>query len=79
VTLLARRVEIAHQPLVDQLAIRTQLRRRHPDRHLPGRRHRRPKRLLDSAPMHPVTNRKRANRQILPLAVAPDLLEQLHS
>ena len=54
-TLLARRLEISDQPLVDQLAVPTELRRRPlPGRTL-GRRQRRRQRLAHRAAMHAVT------------------------
>ena len=79
VALLARRVAVGDQPPIDQLAIPAQLGRRHPHRHLPRRRHRRPKRLTHRAPMDPMTLSQRPDPQPLPLPVTPDLLEQLHS
>jgi len=78
VTLLARRVDVRGKPLVDQLAIRTELRRRPAHRHATRGRQRRRERLTHRTTMHPVTLRKRPNRQRLPISVPSDLLELLH-
>src|SRR5581483_5398460 len=79
VPLLTRRLPIRDQPLVDQRPIRAQLRRRAPLRLLTRRRHGRGQRLPHRPSMHPVALRQRPDRQPLPLAITPDLLELLHS
>jgi len=76
--LLARRLPVGLKPRVDQRPPRTQLRRRPPPRHPARWRQRRRQRRPDRAAMHTVARRQRADRQPLPVAVAPDLLEQLH-
>ena len=39
---------------------------------------RRGKRLTDGAPVNPVALGEGANREVLPIVVAPDLFEQFH-
>ncbi|MDQ3740467.1 MAG: hypothetical protein M3389_05930, partial [Actinomycetota bacterium] len=75
VALLARRVDVGEQPRIDQLAIRTELRRRPRHRHATSRRQRRRKRRPDGAAMHPMALGERAQRQVLTLAITTDLLE----
>jgi len=63
VALLAGRLEVGDQPLVDQLAIRAELRRRPRHRRALGRRQRRLQRRPDRAAMHPVALGQRPQRQ----------------
>ena len=78
VALLTRRLAVGLKPRVDQRAIRAKPRRRPALRRTLRRRHRRDQRLPDRPPVHAVTLRQRPDRQPLAVAVAPDLLEQLH-
>ena len=79
VPLLTRRRLIGDQDLIDPLPPRAQRRRGPTHRPLALRRNRRPQRLADRPPMHPVPARQRVRRQPVELAIPPDLLEQLHS
>jgi len=78
VTLLARRLKVCGQPLVDDLAVLAQLRRAPPLRRALDRRDRRGQRLPDGPTMHAMALGKRPDRQALPVAVTPDLLKLLH-
>ena len=78
VLLLARRLPVSGEPLVDQLAIRTKLRRRAIHRRALHRRHWRRQRLPHRPPMDPMPGRQRPRGQPLAIAIAPDLLEQFH-
>ena len=69
---------MAFKPPVDQRPICTQLRRWPTHRRAPRRRHRTRQRLAHRATVNTMTLRERADRQALPIAVPPDLLEQLH-
>jgi len=77
--LLARRVLIGGQDLIDPLPIRPQRRRRSALRTLALRRQRRFQRLTDSPTVHPILARQRVQRQTAELAIPTDPLEQLHS
>jgi hypothetical protein len=79
VTLLARRVEVGDQPLIDQLAIRAKFRRRPAHRRTLGRRQRRLQRRPDRPAVHAMPLGKRPQRQPLPLPVTTDPLELFHS
>ncbi len=59
--------------------IRPQLRSRPTRRRTLRRRHRVRQRLAHRPSMHPMTPRKRPDRQLLPRKIAPDRLELLHS
>jgi len=67
------------QPLIDQLATLAQLRCR--PRHRPAlrRRNRRLQSLSDRPTMRPLPRRQRPLRERVPVTIAPDQLEQLHS
>jgi hypothetical protein len=79
VTLLARRLQISDQPPIDDLAKLPQLRRAPARRRALGRRQRRRQRLPHRPAMHAVALCQRPDRQALPVAITPDLLELLHS
>ena len=79
VPLLARRLPVSLKPRVDQRPIRAQASAPADPPAACARRHRRLQRLAHRPPMHPIPRRQRAHRQPLPIAVPPDLLEQLHS
>ena len=78
VTLLPRRHPIGLKPRVDQRPIRPQPRRRPTHRRTLRRRQRRSQRLPHRPPMNPIPLRQRPDRQPLPIAIPPDLLELLH-
>ena len=78
VPLLARHLQVALKPGVNQRPIRTKLRRRPAHRRPLRRRHRRRQRLPHRTAMHPMTRRQRPDRQPLTIPVPPDLLERLH-
>ena len=78
VALLARRRAVGDEPLVDQRPIRPELRRCPALGRLARRRQRRGERLAHGATVHPVTQRQRADRQALAVALSTDLLEELH-
>jgi hypothetical protein len=79
VALLARRGAISLKPPVDDRQIRTELRRRPPHRRSLGRRNCRRQRLSHRATMDPMALGQRPDREPLPVTIAPDLLELLHS
>jgi Transposase DDE domain group 1 len=79
VALLARRPAIGLEDGVDQHPVRAQPRRRPEARRALSRRQRRGQRLPDRPPLHPMTARQLTDREPLPIPVASDLLEQLHS
>jgi hypothetical protein len=78
VALLARRLAIGRKRLVDQRPVRAELRRRPRHRRALRRRQRRRQRLTHRTTVHPMALRQRPDRQPLPIAVTPDLLELLH-
>jgi hypothetical protein len=78
VALLARRLPVGLDPGVDQRPVRPQLRRRPARRWSLRRRQRRRERLPHRPPVHAIAARQLTDRSALPVAVAPDLLEQLH-
>src|SRR5665811_1158695 len=79
VALLARRLLVGRQPLVDHRLERVEFRRRPVSRRSLGRRHRRVERLADSTAMNAVAFYQLPDRQALPQMIAPDLLELFHS
>jgi hypothetical protein len=76
VALLARRLAIGRKRLVDQRPVRAELRRRPRHRRALRRRQRRRQRLTHRTTVHPMALRERPDRQPLPIAVTPDLLER---
>ena len=78
VPLLARRLPVREQPLLDQRPVRPQLRRPPPLGAPARRRPGRGKRLTHGPAMDAVAARQLPDRQPLPLAVPTDPLEQLH-
>jgi len=78
-TLLARHVQIRDQPLIDELPVLPELRRRTALRPLARRGQRRYERFPDSATMDSMTRCQGPDRQALAIAISSYLLERLHS
>jgi len=79
VALLGRGVAVGLKPAVDQPVVAAEARGGSASRPRSLRRQRRGERLADGTPVDAMTLRQLADRELLSIAVAADLLEQLHS
>lgn len=79
VALLGRRLPVALEPLVDQVVVGAEDRRRPPRGLLARRWQRRLQGLAHRSTVDPMPPRELADREPLPITVTANLLEQLHS